>query len=382
MADTPPESQASEILSQSEVENILAAAQAESAAAASDPAGAPQPPLSGAGEGGSRHEVLSQSEIERIVAQVQAEEAAAVVLKSGGRKSRVTNEVIQPFDFRQPAFLTASELRRLRLRHEEFIRSMAAHLSSHLRLEVSLQLLKLQTLSYQKYTSNLANPSHITLFKLEPLRGVCLLDMAPRLGLTLVDRLLGGPAQAVNASGELSDIDIALLDQVTQLILNEWCQLWQKNDIARPVILSHENSGRFLNSSPHDTVMLVLSLECGLGDCVEPMQLAFPFLTIESLVRQADAALDAGTAQGAAKPAAPRWNPSFDEVTVRLSAQYHGLEVSARDLANLKCGDVLMLSPNCFDQVDVQLEDVPRFHARLGTSGKHRAAQLTERLKQ
>src|SRR5664279_6033098 len=199
-------------------------------------------------------EVLSQSEVERLLTQVQSAETEATVLRSGGLKSRFKHEDVQPYDFRQPAFLTSGELRRIRLRHEEFIRALAAHLSIYLRMEVSMQMSKLQTLSYQKYAEALPSPTHLTLFKVEPLKGVCLLDMAPRLGLTIVDRLLGGPAHSVNTNSELSEIETALLDQVAHLILSEWCQLWQKIGNVRPTLLGHETNGRFLTSSPHDCI--------------------------------------------------------------------------------------------------------------------------------
>src|ERR1039457_2032022 len=130
-------------------------------------------------------EILSQSEVERLLSQVQEAESAATVLKPGGLKTRFKHEDVQPYDFRQPAFLTSGELRGIRLRHEEFIRALAAPLSIYLRMEVSLQMSKLQTLSYQKYAESLPSPTHLTLFKVEPLKGVCLLDMSPRLGLTI-----------------------------------------------------------------------------------------------------------------------------------------------------------------------------------------------------
>ena len=213
-------------------------------------------------------EVLSQSEVERLLTQVQSAETEATVLRSGGLKSRFKHEDVQPYDFRQPAFLTSGELRRIRLRHEEFIRALAAHLSIYLRMEVSMQMSKLQTLSYQKYAESLPSPTHLTLFKVEPLKGVCLLDMSPRLGLTIVDRLLGGTAHSVTFSGDLSEIETALMDQVALIVLNEWCQLWQKVENPHPILLGHETSGRFLNTSPQDSILLILSMEVRLGDCI------------------------------------------------------------------------------------------------------------------
>ena len=322
-------------------------------------------------------EVLSQSEVERLLNQVQASANEATVLKSGGVKTQSRLEEVQPYDFRQPAFLSSGELRNIRLRHEEYLRALAAHLSIYLRMEVSLQMSKLQTLSYQKYAEALPNPTHLTLFKVEPLKGICLLDMTPRLGLTIVDRLLGGAAHSVTFSGEMSEIEIALLDQVALIILNEWCQLWQKVETARPVLLGHENSGRFLNTSPHDSVLLILSMEARLGDCIEQMQLAFPFLTIEPLIRLAAALENDGEhpLEGAKRPGA-QWNAALDEVSIRVNTEWRGLELSAGQLANLKCGDVLMLDAGCFDHVHVLFEEQTKFNGRLGTTGNHRAVEI------
>jgi flagellar motor switch protein FliM len=325
---------------------------------------------------GPEGDILSQSEVERLLTQVQAAETAATVLKPGGVKARFKHEDIQPYDFRQPAFLSSGELRRIRLRHEEFIRSLAAHLSIYLRLEIGLQMSKLQTLSFQKYAEGLPSPTHLTLFKVEPLRGVCLLDMSPRLGLSIVDRLLGGTAHSITFNGDLSEIEIALLDQVALLILNEWCQLWQKVENPRPILLGHENSGRFLNTSPHDSILLILSMEVRLGDCVEQMQLAFPFLTIEPLMKQA--ALGGETDRAAAaQPRSSKWNPSLDDVRIRVDTEWQGVELKAGQLAALKRGDVLLLDPDCFDRVEVRFEQRPKFHGRLGVSGNRLAVELT-----
>jgi flagellar motor switch protein FliM len=321
-------------------------------------------------------EVLSQSEVERLLNQVQASANEATVLKSGGVKTQSRLEEIQPYDFRQPAFLSSGELRKIRLRHEEYLRALAAHLSIYLRMEVSLQMSKLQTLSYQKYAEALPNPTHLNLFKVEPLKGICLLDMTPRLGLTIVDRLLGGAAHSVTFSGEMSEIEIALLDQVALIILNEWCQLWQKVETARPVLLGHENSGRFLNTSPHDSILLILSMEARLGDCIEQMQLAFPFLTIEPLIRLAALEGDGDHQADSGRRADPQWNAALDEVRIRVNTEWRGLELSAGQLANLKCGDVLMLDADCFDHVHVLFEEQAKFNGRLGTTGNHRAVEL------
>jgi flagellar motor switch protein FliM len=320
----------------------------------------------------------SQGQVESLLTAVQAEEAAATVTLSGGRRARLKKEDIRSCDFRHPAFLTSAELRKLRLRHEEFIRALAGHLANYLRLEVGIQLTKFEAISFHQFAGSLPQPTHLTLFKLEPLHGVCLFDMPLRLGLTFVDRLLGGPAQAISVNGDPSEIELSLLDQITTLLLGDWCRLWQKVETLRPVLVGHETSGRFLTGVAHDSVMIALSAEVRLGDCVESIQLAFPLATLEPLLRKAGRASEIAGAAPAPKTVRPQWNRNLDEVPIRVSTQWQGLELSARKLAHLKAGDVLPLDPEWLGRVEVLFEQTPKFRARLGTAGEHWAAELTE----
>jgi flagellar motor switch protein FliM len=286
---------------------------------------------------------------------------------------------VQPYDFRQPAFLSASDLRKLKLRQEEFARSLSTRLSNYLRLECTLTLASLRTITYQKFIEGLATPTHLTLFKVEPLRGICVLEIMPRLGLTIVDRLLGGPAQAANSTGDLSEIEVALLDQAVQIILSEWCNQWISIQEVRPVLLGHENNGRFLQTASHDNVMLSIAVEARMGDCTEKFQIGFPYYTIEPLLRHLSVNL---AAHGAEKvmPAPPMlaWNPQFDGIQVEVTAEWNGLELPAREVARLKVGDIVQLHPQTCSRVQLRLSKQPKFVGRLGTRGNKWAVELAQ----
>ena len=135
-----------------------------------------------------------------------------------------------------------------------------------LRLEFSLQLAKVQIVGYQKFIESLPSPTHITLFKTDPLKGVGLLVMPPRLGLTFVDRLLGGPGQMPEEGRDLSEIEIVLIDQVVMLIITEWCNHWPEMRGLQPSLLGHENNSRFLQTATPDTAMLILTITGGIGE--------------------------------------------------------------------------------------------------------------------
>lgn len=321
-------------------------------------------------------DVLSQSEVERLLAQVAEQENSITVVKEGEGKETKDKDSIQPYDFRHPVFLSPTELRRLRIRHEDFIRALAARLSIYLRLEFSLQMSKLQTVTYQKFAEGLPNPTHLSLFKVEPLRGVGILDIHPRLGLTIVDRLLGGPAHSITADHDFSEIEMALLDQAVNLILAEWCHHWASVEELRPTLLGHENNGQFLQTAPHDTIMLVLSMEAKIGDCLEQMQIALPCFTLEPLIRKLGHITDAAV-EAELPVTSLKWNRNFDEVPVPVTAMWDDLVLTARDVANLKAGDVLPLDPKCVQRVKLRLADMSKFEGNLGTTGGKWAVAVT-----
>lgn len=298
------------------------------------------------------------------------------VLTANGLREQRKLEDIRSHDFRQSGFLAPSELRRIRQRHEQFVRSLAARLAIFLRLEFSLQLSKIQIAGYQNFIENLPTPTHITLFKTDPLKGVGLLIIPPKLGLTLVDRLLGGAGQTTEEARDLSEIEIALIDQVASLVISEWCNHWPEMRGLHPSLLGHENNSRYLQTATPDAAMLVLTLTGGIGEQAEPLQLVFPYATVEPLVRLLSPSLP-GTEAVPVPATKPRWNAEFDDVRVPIVAEWHGLKMSAGEMSKLKVGDLLALDPACAAQVHLRLGDVPKFIGRPGTSEGKWAVQLT-----
>jgi flagellar motor switch protein FliM len=299
------------------------------------------------------------------------------VLTARGVREQRQASTVRNYDFRQSGFLAPSELRRIRMRHEQFVRALAARLAMLLRVEFSVQLAKLQIIGYQKFTETLPSPTHIVLFKADPLKGTGLLVIPPRLGLSLVDRLLGGPGQITEANRELSEIEIALIDQIALLLTSEWCTHWPEMRELRSALIGHENNSRFLQTATPDTAMLVLTLDAGFSEQVEPIQFAFPYATVEPLVRLLCPAGVAEAEPAAGRAAKSRWNAEFDDVPVPVVAEWQGLKLSAGDLARLKSGDVLLLDPKCASQVQLSLSHVPKFVGRPGMRVGKWAIELT-----
>ena len=320
-----------------------------------------------------------KSDVDQLLASVAVLGANAAAAPSPVKQP--PRDAAQPYDFRNPMLLASKELRKLRSQQQEFVNALAARLSQHLHVEFTLKLTGIQTVSYQYLVDSWASPSHLALFKIEPLRGVSILEIPLRLGSCIVDRLMGGPGRPPATPQEMSEIEKALLEQIVLLVLGEWCAPWSRIRELKPVLLGYESNGRFVQTAPPETTMLLLSMEAGIGDFAEKMQIGFPYNALEPLIRKlsqgaAEAAIDA-----AIKPnvkTAPKWNHCFDNVCLPVTAEWHGLEMAAREVLTLKVGDVLRIDPKSAQHITLRLADVPKFTGRPGMVSGNWAVELTQ----
>ena len=328
-------------------------------------------------------EFLDQSEIDKLLAQTAASPAGKpVLIRAGGARADPNDEAfkVESYDFRHPAFLSELELRRLRLLQEDFIRYLSARLSLFLRMEFGIKMARLSTMTYGKFTDALPSPTHICLFKTEPLLGVGVLDLNPRLALTITDRLLGGRGHSVKAERYLTEIEVGLLEDVILIILEEWCNQWKAEQELNPLILGHENNGRFLQTSPKDAIVLVLGLEVNFGDCAEQVQIGIPYYTIEPLVKKMQARRQKDSAYATLEKQQASWSGSYGHIGVPVTAEWTGFEVPLREIASLRVGDVLEMPNSILQQTRVLLNGAPKFAGVVGLDGETVAVQITRKI--
>ncbi|MDP3068749.1 MAG: FliM/FliN family flagellar motor switch protein [Opitutaceae bacterium] len=320
-------------------------------------------------------ETFDQKEVEQMITPPPVETPQGGVVPATPAAQRV----VKPIDFRNPVFLSEGELRRLRLSHDDFVRYLSARLSLFLRMEVSLKVASLLTTTYGKFTDGLPSPTHLSLFKIEPLVGAGILELGPRLALSFTDRLLGGRGVEIKGERALTEIETALVEDVLLIILDEWCGQWKYEQPLKPAIIGTESSGRFLQTSPRDAIVLELTLECVFGDCTEQIRIGLPYYTAEPLVKK----LFARRQKEATVAPAPRraeWQPAYDRIKVPVRAEWDALVLSLREISCLRVGDVVEMPPTLCAETRVLMNGAPKFVGTVGLDTDRVAVQLTRKL--
>jgi flagellar motor switch protein FliM len=111
------------------------------------------------------------------------------------------------------------------------------------------------------------------------------------------------------------------------------------------------------------------------------VKIAVPYYTIESLVR--------GLRSRRQKESAPpptgeksqaKWHSAFDHVAVPVRAEWEGFEVSLREIACLRVGDVVELPETLLQQTRILLNGAPKFVGTVGLEGDNVAVQIGRRI--
>ena len=311
------------------------------------------------------------------LSEIESSSSHPIYLHDGTLVTDSTKAKSKKYDFTNPIVLSDSDLSKLRTKSEQFSYYLAGHLSMFLRIEFNLELEDLNADLYSNFTQSVKTPSCVTMFKMQELNGVCLLDVNSHLSATVVDRILGGRGSTNPEERGLTDIEKALVEDFNQIILQEWCKQWESIMSLTPTIIGSESTGKFLQTSPSDAMMLIISMEASFGDVSGPMRIAVPYYTLEPVLSRLLAAATSGDKK-TSRP--PRWHEVYDNIPVHVSAEWDAFELSLRDLTALEVGDVIEMDPDLISQTHLRIEKRTCFKGEIGLEGEQVAFQVNESL--
>ena len=127
--------------------------------------------------------------------------------------------------------------------------------------------------------------------------------------------------------------------------------------------------------------MLVVTMEARIGETVESIQIGFPYYTLAPLIAKLNTTLDTSE-KAVALPTGPlKWNAVLEDIKILVTAEWPDLEMTARQFALLKPGEIFPLPSEMASQVQVLLAKTPKFIGTLGTISRHWAVKITQVLK-
>jgi flagellar motor switch protein FliM len=285
---------------------------------------------------------------------------------------------IQNFDFRNPVFLPEAELRQIRILHDDLARCLSARLSIFLRKDFSVTMDGLESNTYSSFIETVPDPSHLILFKAEPLFGVGVLEIDPNLALHIADRMLGGRCEELKSTGYLTEIETNLVDDFVHILLEEWGRRWKGSQDLQHALIGRETNGRFLQTSPANAVVLVAALESKMGECEGKIRISVPYYTLEPLIKEMHAGRQHGSS-GLALEQKTEWRSSYNQIPVELVAEWNAVEMTVGKLMQLRPGDIIELPRGIINQTRIRMENLVKFTGEVGLENGTVAVRIREK---
>ena len=282
------------------------------------------------------------------------------------------------YDFINDLHVARGRMPALEMINERFARLFHQSLYNLLRRSPEISVSQVTMKKFNDYVNTLDMPTNLNVVRINPLRGLALVVLDPKLVFTAVDNLFGGVGRHAKVEGR----DFTATEQriIRLLLRHAFTNL--KEAWSKVLALDFEHVHSEIN--PHfakivnPTEIVVIStfrieLHGGGGE----LHVTMPYSMLEPLREL----LDAG-GSGDATERDGRWSGALreevDDAEIELNAVLGEATVTLADLLNLKSGDVIPCDFN--GSITLNAEAVPLFRGSFGISRGQQAVKINERL--
>ena len=316
---------------------------------------------------------LSQDEIDALLAAIPSNAAA------GSRENAGGDDGVRRYDFRAPDRFSKEQVRTLQMIYSAFGRHFSGSLSAALRCTVQVGFVHIEQSTFGDFSETLPESAITTVVAMEPLPGRCLVQFDMNVLLAAIDRLLGGHGTAIKVEEdrELTDIEQKLITNLLHHFENAMREAWAALLDVRPVVADISTRHQVLQIAlPTDAAVMVV-FEIRMQDMSGVMSVCLPY----ELLKPVAAKLTPQawiTAGGSGNGGQVRELVEFqvERVPVMVTALLGTVELAVRDLTDLRVGDVLVLDSVVTDEVEVVVENEPKYLGWPGLLRNHRAVKI------
>jgi flagellar motor switch protein FliM len=313
--------------------------------------------------------ILSQDEID-----------ALLTLAPGGESATRGNDSglggVITYNFRRPDRVSKDQIRSLHFLHDRFARNAASSLAAYLRAMTELSIVSVEQFSYSEFLMSLADPTAYYAFSMSPLDGLGALELNPTMAFTIVDRMLGGSGHSAPPNRALTEIEQNVVDAVVRLLIDHLTETWKAVFDLEFRIQGRETRPQMLQVVGPNEVVILLAFDLKIGDIRGMLNLCIPASIVE--------ATGSGFVQGWQKahrsPTATerQWlSANLGRVPLSVTTSIE-TRLRARELVNLKLGDVISLGVPVQSPVDVCVANRMKFTGRLTASHGQTAVRLEQ----
>lgn len=317
-------------------------------------------------------EVLSQNEIDSLLAALSSGELDMDQMQGEDEKQ------VRNYDFSRPTKFSKEHLRTLEIIFEHYSRLISTNLPVFLRKNVQVSVTNSETVTFSEFSNALSNPVILGVINFSPLNGTIIMDMAPSLGYSMIDRMLGGSGQPLEKNREFSEIELNILQKILNMMTEMLREPWKNVVDIAPMLTRIETNPQFAQIIAPNDMIAIITLNMKIGDVEGMVNFCLPFFTLEDVMDKLNTKYWFSTMQ-----------ENHDEVyedyietlirraDVPVKAVLGKSIISVADFMNLQVGDCIRLNTRVDSDMEVYVGNIKKFTALPGANKESYAVRIT-----
>lgn len=296
---------------------------------------------------------------------------------TGGAAGSPNRAVIQDCDFRSAGQFTKDQVRQITSLHETFAPTLANSLGAYLRVGFQTSLVAVEQLVYNEFLSRIPEQTYFTTVFLMPIEELGAIQMDLSLIFPMIDRLLGGPGQAVAEIRDLTEIEQQIIESVVQILCRELQSAWQ---VALPLQFTageRLQHAQIRNLMPLGERILNLSFEVQIAEVHGTLNLLFPGVVTNLLLRKL-AQLGITRRRHNSGDSVARIRERLLEASFNVALELRGVPILIRDVVDMQPGKLLPLGHSVRDPMFMAVNGTSAFSGIPVSCGAARGALVQE----
>jgi flagellar motor switch protein FliM len=333
------------------------------------------------------NQVLSQNEVDALLAAVSDGEVATADSAGGGGAGgsrgaggvSVDDRKIINYDLTSQDRIIRGRLPQLEVIYEKFMRAFRVSLSSSLRKIASITLTSTEFLKFGEFINTLPMPTCMSVLRFGNLRGSSLMVIESKLAYALVDSFFGGadrPYTKVDGK-DFTPIELSIVRKVVELAITDLEQAWASVEKIGCSFVRTEVNPQFVGIVPPTDVVIASTFDVELENATGTISMVIPYATIEPIKQKLSTGFQVESDQTDKKLWTAIIKEQLLDTSLDIKVNLGETEIQLQDLMELKIGDVIPLTQDASGELDVQIEQVKKFKGYYGNHHGTVAVQVT-----
>lgn len=328
---------------------------------------------------------LDEQETESPVAESEhpplpiSKRRSAVISPEGMRLGSTEKVRSERFDFSKPALMGEHAIERLRRMHKEMFSTLEAQMSLFLRSEVSMEFASLEIVEYSRVIKKLEEPTHMALFRADPLPGIGFMDISPQLAFTVVNQILGGKGGPPKDDRQLTKIETDLIEDFILVLIQDWFGQWQFESTPVATIVAHEVVPSSVQICDPKASTFELTFDLMIKENGGRVKIIAPLFMVEPMIRHLENQNLSKVAPSTSSRL-PFWQEGYGNVPVSAEVTVSASTMKVEDFSLLKVGDVIPLPDDCMEHAVLRFENRPLFVGEFGIDNGKMALCIQRKL--